>query len=225
MINNEQLQLALGSKRNWASEELLSMLNTIEMDGADLIRENWLTHSACLREGSYSMEQYTTAVKYVSLKQMGHTNQSAYSIALAERYQEMVAKGYDEKRQSSHIAAYHKGALVQKILAQSTIPLWMLYQDEQHKAIGVLVRLMTDPNVSYKVQSDSADKLLNHIKRPETAKVELDITTRQIDGMGELQRMMEELAQRQLRALHNGADVRVVANLPMLEAEYQKDEP
>lgn len=222
MINSEQLQLALGSKRNWASDELLSMLNTIELDGADLIRENWLTHSSCLREGAYSMEQYTTAVKYVSLKQMGHTNQSAYSIALAERYQEMVAKGYDEKRMSSHIAAYHKGALVQKILAQSTIPLWMLYQDEQHKAIGVLARLMMDPKVSYKVQSDSADKLLNHIKRPETAKVELDITARQIDGMGELQHMMQELAERQLKALRNGADVRVIANLPMLEVESKE---
>src|SRR6187399_2309205 len=162
MINEDQLALALGSKRSWISEELLRTLNELEMDGADLVRENWLTHSAVLREGTYSMEQYTTAVKYVSLKQMGHSNQGAYAIALSDRYQEMVAKGYDEKRMSSHISAYHKGALVQKILAQSTIPLWLLYQDEQHKAIGVLVKLMTDPNVSFKVQSDSADKLLHH---------------------------------------------------------------
>jgi len=216
MINAEQLALALGSKRSWVTDELLQTLNELEMDGADLVRENWLTHSSVLREGTASMEQYTTAVKYVSLKQMGHSNQSAYSIVLADRYQEMVSKGYDEKRISSHISAYHKGSLVQKILAQSTIPLWMLYQDEQHKAIGVLVRLMTDSNVSFKVQCDSADKLLNHIKRPETAKVELDITTRG-DGMGELQTMMRELAERQLKALHNGGDVHVVANLPVLE--------
>jgi len=222
MINAEQLQLALGTKRNWASEELLEMLNSIEMEGADLIRENWLTHSLVLREGVCTMEAYTTAVKYVSLKQMGHTNQEAYSIALADRYQRMVADGMDNNKMSSNISAYHKGQLVQKILAQSTIPLWMLYQDEQHKAIGVLVRLMTDPNVSYQVQSDSADKLLSHIKRPETAKVELDITTRQADGMGELQAMLRELAERQLKALHNGADVHVVANLPMLEAQKER---
>lgn len=224
MINQEQLELALGSKRNWASEELLQTLNELEMDGAELVRENWLTHATVLRENSCSMEQYTTAVKYVSLKQMGHTNQSAYSIALSDRYQELVAKGYDEKRISSHIAAFHKGAVVQKILAQSTIPLWMLYQDEQHKAIGVLVRLMTDPEVSYKVQSDSADKLLNHIKRPETARVQLDITTRQSDGMTELQTMMRDLAERQLRMLNNGGDLREVANLPILTAEFSKVE-
>jgi hypothetical protein len=78
---------------------------------------------------------------------------------------------------------------------------------------------MTDPEVSYKVQSDSADKLLNHIKRPETAKVQLDITTRQADGMGELQVMMRQLAERQLRMLNNGGDLRVVANLPVIDGE------
>jgi len=215
MISAEQLELALGSKRNWASAEMLHTLNTLEMDGADLVRENWLTHATLLRDGG-SMEQYMAAIKYCSLKQMGHTNQSAYSIALGDRYQELVAKGYDDKRISSHIAAYHKGAMVQKILAQSTIPLYLLYQDEAHQAVRTLVRLMTDPNVSYKVQSDSADKLLNHIKRPEAAKVELDITHRQVDGMAELQDMMRELAHRQLTAINQGGSVQRIANLPVL---------
>lgn len=219
MVSSEQLALALGSRRSWATEDLLNTLNSIEMDGADFVRENWLTHAAILREGNHTFEQYTTAVKYVSLKQMGHSNQSAYSIALADRYRDMVAKGYDEKRISSHISAYHKGSLVQKILAQSAIPLWLLYQDEAHKAIGTLVQIMTDPNASNKVRSESADKLLNHIKRPEAAKVELNVTTTQADGMIELQVMMKELAERQLKALQNGGDVKHVANLPVIDGE------
>jgi hypothetical protein len=218
-INQEQLALALGSKRNWATDELLNTLNTLETDGADFVRENWLTHAAILREGTHSLEQYTTAVKYVSLKQMGHSNQSAYSIALADRYQELVAKGYDDKRISSHIAAYHKGVLVQKILAQSVIPIYMLYQDEVHKAMHTLVQLMTDPNVSNKVRADAANNVLTHAKRPEAAKVELSVTSKQSDGMAELTVMMRELADKQLKALQSGADVHDVANLRVIEGE------
>lgn len=219
MINEEQLQLALGSKRNWASSELLTTLNSLEMDGADFVRENWLTHAGILREGGYSLDQYLTAVKYTSLKQIGHSNQSAYSIALADRYQGLVAQGYDEKRISSHIAAYHKGALVQKILAQSTIPLYLLYPDEAHQAVRTLVRLMTDPEVSHKVQGDAANNLLTHIKRPEAAKIELNVTQGQSDGMKELQQMMQTVAERQLQAIAAGGNVQRIANLPVIERQ------
>lgn len=215
MITTEQLELALGSKRNWATQELVTTLNSIESDGADLVRENWLTHANILREGTYSMEQYTTAIKYVSLKQMGHTNQQAYSIALADRYQDLVARGYDDQRISSHVSAYHKGALVQKLLAQSTIPLYMLYQDEAHKAIKTLVQVMTEPNASFKTRAEAADKLLNHVKRPEAAKVELEVSHRASDGMNELTTMMRDLAQRQLKAIEEGGNIKTVANLPI----------
>jgi hypothetical protein len=219
MINEQQLALALGSKKNWASEELLNTLNSIETDGADFVRENWLTHASVMREGNYTLDQYTTAIKYVSLKQMGHTNQSAYSIALADRYTDMCARGFDERRLSSHISAYHKGALVQKILAQSTVPIYMLYQDEQHQAIKTLVQLMTDANVSNKVRADAANSLLTHVKRPEAAKVQLEVNHKPSDGMIELTNMMQELATKQLNALKNGGSVREVANLPVIEGE------
>lgn len=219
MVTTEQVELALGSKRNWASQELVTTLNALETDGADLVRENWLTHANILREGTYSMEQYTTAIKYVSLKQMGHTNQQAYSIALGDRYQELVAKGYDDQRISSHVAAYHKGALVQKLLAQSTIPLYMLYQDEAHKAVKTLVDVMENEDASPRTRAEAADKLLNHIKRPEAAKVELEVTQKQGDGMIELHAMMRELAQKQLAAIAEGGNVKTVANLALNKRE------
>lgn len=219
-VTVEQVELALGSKRNWASQELVTTLNSLETDGADLVRENWLTHANILREGTYSMDQYLTAIKYVSLKQMGHTNQQAYSIALSDRYQELVAKGYDDQRISSHVAAYHKGALVQKLLAQSTIPLYMLYQDEAHKAIKTLVKVMEDEDgASPRTRAEAADKLLNHIKRPEAAKVELEVSQKQADGMVELTAMMRDLAQKQLAAISQGESVQIIANLPLNKRE------
>jgi hypothetical protein len=218
-VTVEQLELALGSKRNWASQELVTTLNTLETDGADLVRENWLTHANVLREGTYSLDQYTTAIKYVSLKQMGHTNQQAYSIALAERYQDLVAKGYDDQRISSHVSAYHKGALVQKLLSQSTVPLYMLYQDEAHKAIATLVDVMTSEKSSQKTKAEAAGTLLTHIKRPEAAKVELEVSQKASDGMNELTTMMRELAQKQLAAIADGGNVKSVANLPLNKRE------
>lgn len=215
MINEEQVALALGSRRSWATQELVAMLNNLESEGAELVRENWLTHANILREGTYSVEQYTTAIKYVSLKQMGHTNQQAYSIALSDRYQDLVAKGFDEQRISSYVAAYHKGALVQKVLAQSTIPLYMLYQDEAHKAIKTLVDVMTNEDTSPRTRAEAADKLLGHIKRPESAKIELEVSQKQQDGMAELVEMMRDLAQKQKTAIEGGSDVKAIANLPI----------
>jgi len=215
VITTEQVELALGSRRNWASQELVTTLNSLETDGADLVRENWLTHANVLREGIYSMDQYTTAIKYVSLKQIGHTNQQAYSIALSDRYQDLRAKGYDDQRISSHVAAYHRGALVQKLLAQSTIPLYMLYADEAHQAIAVLVDVMTSENSSQKTRAEAADKLLTHVKRPEAAKIELEVSQKAADGMNELTVMMRDLAQRQLAAIAQGGNVKQVANLPI----------
>jgi hypothetical protein len=165
------------------------------------------------------MDQYLAAIKYVSLKQMGHTNQEAYSIALSDRYQELVAKGYGEQRISSHVAAYHKGQLIQKLLAQSTIPLYMLYQDEAHKAISVLVDVMTSEKSSQKTRAEAAGTLLTHVKRPEAAKIELDITHKQGDGMSELTVMMRDLAARQLAAIAGGANVKTVANLGLNKRE------
>lgn len=219
MISQEQVELALGSKRSFASQELVTTLNALETDGADLVRENWLTHANILREGTYSMDQYLAAIKYVSLKQMGHTNQQAYSIALSERYQELVAKGYDDQRISSHVAAYHKGLLIQKLLAQSTIPLYMLYQDEAHQAITVLVDVMTSEKSSQKTRAEAAGTLLTHVKRPEAAKIELDITHKQGDGMSELTEMMRELARKQLVAIAEGGSVKTVANVPLNKRE------
>jgi hypothetical protein len=219
VISQEQVELALGSKRAFASQELVTTLNALETDGADLVRENWLTHANILREGTYSMDQYLAAIKYVSLKQMGHTNQQAYSIALSERYQELVAKGYDEQRISSHVAAYHKGQLIQKLLAQSTIPLYMLYQDEAHKAIKVLVDVMESEKSSQKTKAEAANMLLTQVKRPEAAKIELDVTHKQADGMGELMVMMRDLAAKQLKAIEEGANVKTVANLGLNKRE------
>jgi hypothetical protein len=146
---------------------------------------------------------------------MGHTNQQAYSIALGNRYQELVAKGYDDQRISSHVAAYHKGNLVQKLLAQSTIPLYMLYQDEAHKAIKTLVQVMENEDTSPRTRAEAADKLLTHIKRPESAKIELEVSQKQGDGMQELAVMMRELASKQLAAIQAGGSVKTVANVPL----------
>ena len=133
--------------------------------------------------------------------------------------QELVAKGYDDQRISSHVSAYHKGALVQKLLAQSTVPLYMLYQDEAHKAIKVLVEVMTSDNSSQKTKAEAADKLLTHVKRPEAAKVELEVSQKASDAMSEVTTMMRDLAQRELAAIAEGGNVRAVADLPLNKRE------
>jgi hypothetical protein len=95
----------------------------------------------------------------------------------------------------------------------------MLYADETHKALKVLVDVMESEKSSQKTKAEAANMLLTQVKRPEAAKIELDITHRQPDGMADLTIMMRDLAAKQLKAIEDGASVKTVANLGLNKRE------
>ena len=58
---------------------------------------------------------------------------------------------------------------------------------------------------SEKVQADSANALLTHLKTPETTKVQLDIGVQQDDSINSLRTAVQELAAQQRDAIRAGA--------------------
>jgi len=82
------------------------------------------------------------------------------------------------------------------------------------------VKVMNETDPAYasaRTRVEAADKLLGHLKRPEAAEVTLNVNTPANSGLNELQNMLKELSTRQLMALKDGGDVRIVANLPVIE--------
>ena len=223
MLTLEELQDALPSHlKTAATPDLLDKLNLISEDPeyARTIRENFISYTSVLKEGKFKTEDYLNAVAYVSYKLMGHTNKDAYQKTFPDRYTDLVADGRSEKEISSYVAGYHKNKLVNMIMEQSLIPSWIINQDIYQRAINTQFSLMTDENVSAKVRSDAADSILNHLKRPEVKKVQLDVSARDTSGMAELRQTMQRLAEQQRDLIAGGVSARQIAHDTIIDAEF-----
>lgn len=197
-----------------ATQDLADKVNQIATDEeyARTIRENFVTYAKIMADGKFKPEDYLNAVAYVSYKMMGYNNKEAYARTFPDRYANLVGAGRTDKEISSYVAAYHKNKLVNMIMEQSLIPTWILNQDVYQRAINTQVEIMTNPNTSDKVRCEAADSLLNHLKRPEVKKVQLDIGVTETSGMAEMRQLMEDMAEQQKQLIASGAGVQAIAH-------------
>lgn len=218
MLTVDELKMALpkGLQSN-ATQEFCDKINAIagDPDLAREVRENFLTFSKVLTEGKYKTEDYLNAVTYCTFKLMGMTNKDAYAKTFPDRYTDMVAKGYDDKRISAHVAGYHKNQLVNRILEQATIPLWLINQEAVQRAVNRQLFLMENAQ-SELVQTTAANSLLTHLKQPEVKKVELNLGLKDGGGLDSLRESMATLAERQLELINSGAKAKTIASVPLV---------
>jgi hypothetical protein len=213
MLTLDQLKDALPEHlRKDAKQELLDKVNLASVDpmAAEAIRENFISYSSVLQDGRYKMEDYLNAVSYVSFKLMRYNNQDAYMRAFPQRYQNLVAQGKTAKEISAYVSHYNGNKLVNAILEQSVIPSWVLNQDVYQEAIKTQFELMQTAS-SEKVRCDAADSILNHLKKPETKKVEIDLGVKSNTGIASLTDMMAKLAEQQRDLIAGGVSTSTVA--------------
>lgn len=192
--------------RTSVSQHLVDMLNNLQVDPemASNIKDNFLSYSAVLKEGRFKIEDYFNAVQYVSYKIMNMSNQDAYIRTFPQRHADLVARGASAKDISSYVAAYHKGKLVNLIMEQVMVPVWVLNQDMFQKALNVQYDLMTDVDMSGKVRTDAANSILTHLKKPEKMDFQLNMNTPESSGMKELTAALTNLANAQLEQIREG---------------------
>lgn len=214
--------------RGVATQEFADKINSIVSDPmvAEEVRNNFLTYSKVLNEGKFKTEDYLNAVVYATHKAMGYTNKDAYARTFPDRYSALIAKGADEKTISAYVAMYHKNKLVNLILEQAAIPMWLLNQDVYQKAINTQLGIMSDPDVSPKVRAEAANSILTHLKPPEVKKFEIDVGVKNEGGIEDLKATMRELAQTQLQAIERGMGVKDLAarKLTAIDAETVNDD-
>ena len=205
LVTKQYLKEVFPNKlRNSITDEIVDSINAVCTDPmfAENFAENLLTYTSVLDDGRYKLLDYVSAVKYVSCKLLNKSDKVAYSIALPDRYTRMLTEGYTDKEISSYVSAYKSGKLVQGILTQTMTPSYVLNMGLYQEGINKLASLMRTAQ-SERVQMESADKLLNYIKPPETSIVSIDVGTRNNDAIRDLENSMAALVAQQKQMLEN----------------------
>lgn len=227
IITIEQVKEALPSGlRVVVTDELVTKLNSLQTEDANTaktIRENFFSYLKVLQEGKFKLEDYLTAVKYVSYKVMGYNNRESYIKTFPKRYKTYLASNLPMKDIDSLIASYNRGKLVNLILEQTLIPTWILNQDIYQEAINTQAELMRNAK-SERVRMQAADSILTHLARPEAAKdAQINLNVNAGDAIKELKQTLISLAQKQQELISQGITAKEIAEQRIIDGEYREE--
>lgn len=187
------------------NSHLVDQLNALvtEPEEREAFRENLIGYTDILQDPNIKLKSYIEAVRYVSFKLMGYSNQESWMKTFPERYKRLVDSGKDPGFIRSTVACYNRNKIVNQILEQTLVPTYVLNADIFQKAVNEQARLMTTA-ASEKVRSDAANSLLTHLKPPEAVKMKLDVSVKQDTSIDELREATLELVKTQKQYIESG---------------------
>ena len=204
---------------------LVDTLNKLitDPDERTHFRENLLSYTHVLQDPNVKLEAYIHAVRYVSYKLMGMTNQDAWIKTFPDRYSRIMADGKSDAHLRATVSGYTKNKIVATVYEQALIPVHVLNADIFQKAVTTQAQLMTDTSVSDKVRSDAANSLMAHLKPPEARKLNLAVEMVEDDSLKELRRAVTELATAQRQAIASGQeDAERIASSKLITTDYER---
>jgi hypothetical protein len=224
-ITVDQLKATMPKRmRSHCTPELVNTLNKLVTDPDERVnfRENLLSYTHVLQDPNVKMEAYIHAVRYVSYKMMGMTNQDAWIKTFPDRYQRIM----DDKKSAAHLRAtvsgYAKNKIVATVYEQAMIPVHIVNADVFQSAVNAQAELMLTAT-SEKVRSDAANSLLTHLKPPEMRKLELDVAVKEDDSLRELRQAITGLAVAQRTAIDSGMEnARQIAESKLINGESER---
>ena len=94
------------NQRTMITQEFLDKIEASVQDSliAEQFKENFITYLNVLSKGKYKMEDYISAIKYVSYKLLGYTNIDAYAATFPERYNRLKKEG--QQKIDAFVAMY-----------------------------------------------------------------------------------------------------------------------
>ena len=211
------------------TDELVNNINTVisDPDEREIYLDNLISFASVLEGGKYRITAYLDAVRFVGFKLGGDSNQLAYIKTFPKRYKHYMAKGLNEQELSSYVFHYAKSILVNKILEQTIIPGYIFNQHIYQEAVQRLADSMRSAN-SERVRMEAANNLINHLKVPEVAKVQLDVNIKEDNSIQELREATLLLAKQQKDMLESGVasakDIAHTTILPVIEGECVQED-
>ena len=207
VITKKQFTEALPKhRRKYVNQDIVDQINGVLSDPAlmDAYADNIIMYTSVMQEGRFKVADYIKAVQYVSCKLLGASNKVAWKNCFPARYQHYLDIQMEERHIDAVVSAYNRGMLVNKIYEQTLIPAHIYNQGTYQKAINKLAELMMYAK-SEKVQSDSAARLVEALKMPETQKIELDLNVKADNSINELRESTLQLVAQQRQMLTAGA--------------------
>lgn len=206
-ITIDQFKQALPAKvRNSFNQGVIDKINQTlsDPDMYETYRDHLLGYAQVMADGKFKLTQYIDAVKYVSHRLAGNNKLMAYTKTFPDKMASFHARNVADKDIASYYSAYDKTKLVTLLYQQSLVPTWLVNQDLFQRALNVQAELM-DSAKSEKVRSDAANSILTHLKRPEAAKVELDVTVKEDSAISALREATERMVAAQRQAIQAGS--------------------
>lgn len=225
MLTKDMVEKALPANlKSVATQAFTDQINNLSSDPlvAQQIRDNFLSYTRVLQEGKFRTEDYLHAVAYVAYKHMGYSNQEAYFRTFPARHQKLVAQGTSAKDIAAYVSAYHRGKLVNLIMEQSLVPVWIVNQDAYQEAINTQVDIMKN-STSDMARTAAANSVMTHLAKPKEAAATININTTETSGMNELRSMLTQLARTQIAAIEGGASTQDIAAQKLVDAVIVED--
>lgn len=208
------------------SKDLVAKMNTLANSDelSESFKENLISYTTVLEKGTYTPAQYVAAVQYVSYRLMGHDVTPAWEKTFPDRYNTLLSKGTAAKGISSHASAYNKTKLVSAITQQSLVPSYIVNNHYFQEALDVQVEIMRDDEVSPKVRSEAAGKVLEYTVMPDaliTNKEE--VSDKGMDIIAALAKSVNALAEGKRGAIIDGEiTTKEAAQMPLyVEGDFE----
>lgn len=210
--------------RNYINEDVLNLLNNSEVDETifEEFKDNFISYMSVLSEGKYKITDYINAVKYVTLKMLGKSNNEAYIATFPDRYKKLSNRGVTDI--SSYASAYNGNKLVVSIMQQVLVPVWITNAQIHQKAINEQFKIGTSSNVSPMARVKALDSVLAYTKAPETKQLNIDIGINQTDDLQQLKNTMKQLAEQQRIMISNGYSAKDIIESKIIDVEVIDNE-
>lgn len=206
---------------------LVDKLNKLVADPEEraYFLENLQGYTHVLQDPHVKLDSYIFAVKYVSYKMMGMTNQDAWCKTFPDRYQRLISINKTGSHLRATVSGYNSNKIVVQVYEQAMIPVYVANADVFQKAVLTQAELMTDSKVSDKVRSDAANSLMTHLKPPDTKKLELAVALTEDDSLRQMRGALTELALAQRDNIKLGvSDAERIAGAKLIDGESERIE-
>ena len=211
------------AQRTLITEDFVNRLEASMKDSiiAEEFKDNFITYLNVLSKGKYKMEDYISAVKYVSFKLLGYSNIDAYAATFPERYERLVKEG---QQIDAFVSMYNKNKLVIQIYEQTIVPSYILNAPLHQEALNTLTDMIRDEDVRGMTKVKACEAILAYTKQPEIIKGELTIGIEQSDTINDLREVTEQLAETYRKALQGGArTLTQVAEAKIIDVYTEED--
>ena len=220
-MTKEEFGKSLGKNlKRFNIDEVYQQVDSMMGLDSEQMLDKITTFSSIMQSGRYKVTDFISAVHFCALIAVGESQVSAYRKTFPKR----VASKKTESTIMSSASIYASGELVQKIMAQSMIPIHFMFQAERVKALQTLSELSICSD-NERIRMESADKLLGrlHETMPKEAKIELDVNHNNT-ALDDISSKLTELAIKQ-KELHDSGhmNLKEIAESKIIRKREEED--